>query len=109
MAGTNEVAVRWESAALTIILCVKVHYNSPIFSSTQHNFFDLVLQDFFVFDVVEDHVFVVINHLRNLSNMYVSDMSGLKYQLSLPRVLYHNPFTNVSSPWLRYGSYKLTF
>ena len=65
-----------------------------------------MLQDFFVFDVVEDQVFVVINHLRNLSNMYVSDQSGVKYQLSLPRVLYHNPFTNVSSPWLRYGNYK---
>jgi len=61
-----------------------------------------------VFDVVEEHVFVVINHMRNLSNMYVSDKSGLKYQLSLPRVLYHNPFTNVSSPWLRYGSCKVT-
>ncbi|KAJ7373832.1 Sortilin- receptor [Desmophyllum pertusum] len=58
-------------------------------------------RDFFVFDVVEDHVFVVINHLRNLSNMYLSDPTGIKYQLSLPRVLYHNPFTNVSSPWLR--------
>ena len=55
-----------------------------------------------MFDVVEDHVFVVINHLRNLSNMYLSDPTGIKYQLSLPRVLYHNPFTNVSSPWLRY-------
>ncbi|KAL9980873.1 hypothetical protein ACROYT_G009512 [Oculina patagonica] len=58
-------------------------------------------RDFFVFDVIENHVFVVINHLRNLSNMYVSDHTGIKYQLSLPRVLYHNPFTNVSSPWLR--------
>ena len=62
-----------------------------------------------MFDVVEDCVFVVINHLRNLSNMYVSDRSGIKYQLSLPRVLYHNPFTNVSSPWLRYGSYKVKY
>ena len=55
-----------------------------------------------MFDVVEDRVFVVINHLKNLSNMYLSDSSGVKYQLSLPRVLYHNPFTDVSSPWLRY-------
>ncbi|XP_022802072.1 uncharacterized protein LOC111339637 isoform X2 [Stylophora pistillata] len=58
-------------------------------------------RDFFVFDVVEDQVFVVINHLRNLSNMYQSDSSGVKYQLSLPRVLYHNPYTDVSSAWLR--------
>lgn len=87
---------------------IKVHRSFPSFLPPQLNFSDLILQDFFVFDVVEEHVFVVINHLRNLSNMYVSDMSGLKYQLSLPRVLYHNPFTNVSSPWLRYGSYKVT-
>lgn len=58
-------------------------------------------RDFFVFDVVDNFVFIVINHKKNLSNMYVSDTTGSKYQLSLPRVLYHNPYTDVSSPWLR--------
>ncbi|XP_067032513.1 VPS10 domain-containing receptor SorCS3-like [Acropora muricata] len=58
-------------------------------------------RDFFVFLVEDDFVFVVINHLRNLSNLYISDTEGVKYQLSLSRVLYHNPFTDVSSPWLR--------
>ncbi|XP_068747816.1 uncharacterized protein [Montipora capricornis] len=58
-------------------------------------------RDFFVFDVVDNFVFIVINHKKNLSNMYVSDTTGQKYQLSLPRVLYHNPYTDVSSPWLR--------
>ncbi|KAK2562380.1 Sortilin-related receptor [Acropora cervicornis] len=58
-------------------------------------------RDFFVFLVENDFVFVVINHLRNLSNLYISDTEGVKYQLSLARVLYHNPFTDVSSPWLR--------
>ena len=65
-------------------------------------FFSLIFsQDFFVFDVVDNYVFIVINHLKNLSNLYISDTMGLKYQLSLPRVLYHNPYTDVSSPWLR--------
>ena len=54
-----------------------------------------------MFLVENDFVFVVINHLRNLSNLYISDTEGVKYQLSLARVLYHNPFTDVSSPWLR--------
>lgn len=54
-----------------------------------------------MFDVDDDEVFVVINHLRNMSNMYVSDAGGVKYTLSIPRVLYHNPSTDVSSPWLR--------
>lgn len=80
-------------------LCVfkQLHDHSTIWYS--HLF--MVLQDFFVFDVVEDRVFVVINHLRNLSNMYQSDSLGVRYQLSLPRVLYHNPYTDVSSAWLR--------
>lgn len=63
--------------------------------------FSFLFQDFFVFLVEDDFVFVVINHLRNLSNLYISDTEGVKYQLSLSRVLYHNPFTDVSSPWLR--------
>ncbi|XP_048582029.1 uncharacterized protein LOC5513708 [Nematostella vectensis] len=58
-------------------------------------------RDYFVFDVLDDQVFVVINHQRNESNMYLSDVGGQKYTLSLERVLYHNPYTDVSSPWLR--------
>ena len=54
-----------------------------------------------MFDVADDQVFVVINHLQNMSNMYVSDYGGVKYTLSLPRVLYHHPDTDVSSHWLR--------
>ena len=55
-----------------------------------------------MFDVEEDQVFVVINHMKNASHMYISDVGGVKYYLSIRRVLYHNPWTNVSSPWLRY-------
>ena len=54
-----------------------------------------------MFDITEDFVFVVINHQKNSSNMYLADKGGINYQLSLERVLYHNPFTDVSSPWLR--------
>ena len=68
-----------------------------------HSSLLFLFQDFFVFLVEDDFVFVVINHLRNLSNLYISDTEGVKYQLSLSRVLYHNPFTDVSSPWLRYA------
>lgn len=58
-------------------------------------------RDYFVFDVEEDQVFVVINHMKNASHMYISDFGGVKYYLSIERVLYHNPYTDVSSPWLR--------
>lgn len=70
---------------------------------SNHNMpFIFLSQDFFVFDVVEDYVFMVINHHDNTSNLYLSDKRGVKYQLSLPRVLYKNPFLDVSSPWLKY-------
>ncbi|XP_031556882.1 uncharacterized protein LOC116293578 [Actinia tenebrosa] len=58
-------------------------------------------RDYFVFDIVDDQVFVIINHQKNESNMYISNTGGTKYTLSIPRVLYHNPYTDVSSPWLR--------
>lgn len=59
------------------------------------------LQDYFVYDVISDQVFLVINHFKNESNLYLSDVGGVKYTLSLPRVLYHNPYTDVSSKWLK--------
>ncbi|XP_028396513.1 sortilin-related receptor-like [Dendronephthya gigantea] len=60
------------------------------------------LKEAFVYDVSGGHVMLVVNHRKNETNLYNSlDASGLNYSLSLPRVLYHNPHTEVSSLWLR--------
>ena len=45
---------------------------------------------------------LVVNLRKNETNLYNSlDITGSNYSLSLPRVLYHNPHTEVSSHWLR--------
>ena len=60
------------------------------------------LKEVFVYDVSGDHVMLVVNLRKNETNLYNSlDKTGLNYSLSLPRVLYHNPHTEVSSHWLR--------
>ncbi|CAB4005909.1 Sortilin-related receptor, partial [Paramuricea clavata] len=61
-----------------------------------------LLKEVFVYDVSGGQVMLVVNHRKNETNLYNSlDITGSNYSLSLPRVLYHNPNTEVSSHWLR--------
>ena len=55
-----------------------------------------------MYDVSGGVVMIVANLRKNETNLYTSlNITGIDYSLSLPRVLYHNPITDVSSHWLR--------
>ncbi|CAM1301835.1 SORL1 (predicted), partial [Pycnogonum litorale] len=62
----------------------------------------LAHQDYFVADASEEQVFVCVNHNKMYTNLYLSDVRGLEFTLSLERILYFNPQAS-------YGSYKDTW
>lgn len=49
------------------------------------------LQEFFVVDADNDRVMVCVNHDVKSSHLYVSDVTGLRYTLSLPNIVYISP------------------
>ncbi|KAJ7384238.1 Sortilin- receptor [Desmophyllum pertusum] len=59
----------------------------------------LATQDFYVADASEDQVFLAVTHNRRTTHLYISDTSGIKYSLSMERVLYFSQ--NTTSAWLR--------
>ena len=56
-------------------------------------------QDFFIADASENQVFLAVAHSASTTHLYISDTTGIKYSLSLERVLYFSH--NTSSAWLR--------
>lgn len=59
-------------------------------------------QDFYIADASEDQVFVCVNHLNNITHLYISDTQGLSFSLSLENVLYYNPEGSGSNTLVRY-------
>uniref|UniRef100_S4RF03 Sortilin related receptor 1 n=1 Tax=Petromyzon marinus TaxID=7757 RepID=S4RF03_PETMA len=47
--------------------------------------------EYYIADASEDQVFVCVNHEGGLTNLYISEREGLKFSLSLERVLYFSP------------------
>ena len=60
------------------------------------------VQDFLIADTSEKQVFVAVNHNTNTSHLYISDMTGVKYTLSLERILFYAP-DRQKDYWLRYA------
>ena len=58
------------------------------------------MQDFFVADASENQVFLAVTHDQRTTHLYISDTSGIKYSMSMERVLYFSQ--NTSAAWLRY-------
>lgn len=61
-------------------------------------------QDYYIADASEGQVFACVNHNDLHTNLYLSDVTGLKYTLSLENILYFNPQAKYSSykdTWLR--------
>lgn len=56
-------------------------------------------RDFFIADASENQVFLAVAHSASTTHLYISDTTGIKYSLSLERVLYFSH--NTSSAWLR--------
>ena len=59
----------------------------------------LVLQEFYIADASEDQVFLGVSHNRRTAHLYISEAGGLKYSLSLERILFFSKGSG--SSWLR--------
>jgi hypothetical protein len=67
----------------------------------------LLEREYYVADSSEEQVFIAVNHASNHTNLYISEARGLKFSLSLERVLYFNGLSDVSVAWLRqYAPYR---
>lgn len=60
------------------------------------------LQEYYIADASEDQVFVCVNHLNNVTHLYISDTQGLSFSLSLENVLYYSPEGSGSKTLIRY-------
>lgn len=67
-----------------------VSYNRQPF---QNSLFPSHLEkkDFYIADASEDQVFVCVIHTVSTTNLYISDVHGIKFSLSLERILYFRP------------------
>lgn len=59
-------------------------------------------QEYYIADASEDQVFVCVNHLNNVTHLYISDTQGLSFSLSLENVLYYSPEGSGSKTLIRY-------
>ncbi|XP_051788146.1 sortilin-related receptor isoform X1 [Erpetoichthys calabaricus] len=60
------------------------------------------ISEYYVADASEDQVFVCVNHNNNVTNLYISDIEGLSFSLSLENVLYYSPKGTGSETLVRY-------
>ncbi|KAM9299149.1 sortilin-related receptor [Gastrophryne carolinensis] len=49
------------------------------------------ITEYYITDASEDQVFVCVKHSNNMTNLYISEVEGLRFSLSLANVLYYNP------------------
>ncbi|XP_036392634.1 sortilin-related receptor-like isoform X1 [Megalops cyprinoides] len=59
------------------------------------------ITEYYIADASEDQVFVCVNH-SNVTHLYISDMEGLSFSLSLENVLYYSPDGSGSDTLIRY-------
>ncbi|XP_033641107.1 sortilin-related receptor-like isoform X1 [Asterias rubens] len=56
--------------------------------------------DFYIADADEDQVFVCVNHDKIKTNLYISEIAGLSYSLSLENIVYYSPKGPGNTTWL---------
>ncbi|CAJ0953097.1 unnamed protein product [Ranitomeya imitator] len=49
------------------------------------------VQEYYITDVSEDQVFACVKQSNNVTNLYISEVEGLRFSLSLENILYFNP------------------
>ncbi|XP_075695287.1 sortilin-related receptor [Rhinoderma darwinii] len=49
------------------------------------------ITEYYITDVSEDQVFACVKHSNNVTNLYISEVEGLRFSLSLENILYFNP------------------
>ncbi|KAG7282267.1 hypothetical protein CRUP_033794, partial [Coryphaenoides rupestris] len=59
-------------------------------------------REYYIADASEDQVFVCVNHVNNVTHLYISDTQGLSFSLSLENVLYYSPEGSGSNTLIRY-------
>ena len=62
----------------------------------------IYFQDYYIADASEDQVFLCVTHNKSSTHLYISDVTGTKYSLSLENVIYFNPKGAHNDTWLRY-------
>jgi len=62
-----------------------------IIFNIHHNIY---FQDYYIADASEDQVFLCVTHNKSSTHLYISDVTGTKYSLSLENVIYFNPIFN---------------
>ncbi|XP_029922532.1 sortilin-related receptor isoform X2 [Myripristis murdjan] len=62
------------------------------------------ITEYYIADASEDQVFVCVNHVNNVTHLYISDTQGLSFSLSLENVLYYSPEGSGSNTLIRYFS-----
>ncbi|XP_036379298.1 sortilin-related receptor-like [Megalops cyprinoides] len=60
------------------------------------------ITEYYIADASEDQVFVCVNHINNVTHLYISDSEGLSFSLSLENVLYYSPEGTGSNTLIRY-------
>ncbi|KAJ8401703.1 hypothetical protein AAFF_G00376740 [Aldrovandia affinis] len=60
------------------------------------------ITEYYIADASEDQVFVCVNHVNNVTHLYISDTEGLAFSLSLENVLYYSPEGTGSNTLIRY-------
>lgn len=53
-------------------------------------------------------MFVCVNHINNVTHLYISDTQGLAFSLSLENVLYFSPEGSGSNTLIRYYTHIYT-
>ena len=59
------------------------------------------VQDYYVADASEGQVMLCVVHNTSDTNLYISDVHGLHFSLSLERIVYFNPRGAHKDTWLR--------
>ena len=59
-----------------------------------------IVQDYYVADASEDQVFLCVNHNGSQTHLYISEVQGVSFSLSLENVVYYNPEGANIDTWL---------
>lgn len=78
------------------------HSNETSCQSSKRDVVFLSQQEYYIADASEEQVFVCVNHLNNVTHLYISDTQGLSFSLSLENVLYYSPEGSGSNTLIRY-------
>ena len=60
------------------------------------------LQDYYVADTSENQIMLCVNHEGSSSHLYISNVNGTKFTMSLEDILYFSPNLTYDNSWLRY-------